>query len=138
MTRQNALRISDFGRAAGPGFATQSLSSNSLTEGCYRIAPDTTSWLRGLPQHFALARDSSSGRNVVRGVTAAGTVDSIIAGTDWQTAPPNGSNVVLITHRTAGPPVSLRFATTSSRAQAQFGSELRFVPVQRTTCRPQP
>jgi hypothetical protein len=129
--RQNAARSIELRSAAGaPGFASR---GDASLEGCYRLSFDTTSWLRQLPQQFALAKDSTSGRHLVRSVTPSGALDTIITSADW-TASSNGS-VVLISHKVASQPVSLRFSSATLQGTAQLASETRFVPIQRTVCR---
>jgi hypothetical protein len=119
--------------AGAPAFAPRADATVS-PEGCYRVSFDTTSWLRMLPEQFALSRDSSSGRNLVRGVKSSGAMDSIISNAEWR-ASANGSQVIL-SRTVAAQPVSLRFTPVAGRGTALFANEARSVSVQRTTCRP--
>jgi hypothetical protein len=133
-TRQMAPQSIELRSAAGaPGFAPRTDASVSA-EGCYRVSFDTTSWLRMLPQQFALSKDSSTGRNLVRGVTASGALDSVISNAEWR-ASANGSQVI-VSRTVAAQPVSLRFTTAAGRGTALFANEARSVAVQRTACRP--
>ena len=120
------------GMVAAPGFARDARPSS--IEGCYRIVLDTTPWLRGLPERFALDRDTA-GQAVVRGVSLAGRLDSLLADSRWRPVSPNGASVELVS-RPAGERVTLQLTANTSRAEARAGRRFSDVGLQRTACRP--
>lgn len=120
--------------AAGARFNNiQSLGGGSV-EGCYRIMLDSAAWLRGLPERFALGRDSL-GQALVRAVSVAGRPDSVLIGALWRPVVPNGASVVLLS-QPAGERVTLQLTANAARAEARVGARTGDVALQRMVCRP--
>ncbi len=127
-------------RAVMGGFAPTRLESALLAAPagiCYAIRPfqgDTTTWLRELPDRFALD-DASENRSEraggsVRIPSAAGRLDSVIQGSRWQQTGPDQVMVVLGAQRT----IQLHVATTTTTAEASSGGETHPIAVSRHNC----
>jgi hypothetical protein len=106
---------------------------------CYAIRPllgDTTTWLRALPERFALdnAGDGRSeragGGGDDRVSSSAGRVDSVVQGSSWQQTGPGRVTVVLDAQRT----IELHMAANPMTAEANSGGVTRAIAVAPASC----
>ena len=117
--------------ARAPSFATA--PRRSPIETCYRVVLDTA-WARGLPEQFALVRDSVSGANVVRALSAGGRMDSVIPGARWGPTVANGATIQLPS--AAKTFVTIQVTSNTDRARAFVSGETHEVKLDRLDCRP--
>jgi hypothetical protein len=104
--------------------------------GCYRLPSDTVSWLRSIPERFALQQNggATGPTNVVRAVAADGRLDSVVAGSTWlQLAPQLARvNFFFADRREA---VTLQLAASGVVTARPSVGGMRAVNVVQTECR---
>ena len=135
-TAQSA-KSAAMGAPASTRFESTVLTVPDGAIGCYTIRPmvgDTTTWVRALPEQFALDPAIESGseraRGNVRVPSSAGRLDSVIEGSNWQQTGPNRITVVFEAQQT----VRLQVAANGATAEASSGGVTRGVAVARSSC----
>jgi hypothetical protein len=102
--------------------------------GCYRLLRDSLGAVAAVPERFALdqAVSPASTRNVVRAVSSAGSMDTVLTTATWQ----SNAGVAAVTWSAPREPVILRFAllSTDHIANATIDGGSRSVRVTRLVC----